>query len=161
MSKAQPPHNQEDTSPTPTDEIEQLRLGWQRCQADFENYRKRTERERGELWQMASLETLLKLTPIADNFRRAFTDTTADTTAWRNGIEQIQKQVDELLESSDLVRLDVVGTPFDPSQHEALSQLPHETIPEGHVTQEVEAGYRYRDTIVKHAKVVVSTGQPA
>ncbi|MEK7184191.1 MAG: nucleotide exchange factor GrpE, partial [Patescibacteria group bacterium] len=103
----------------------------------------------------------MKLTPIADNFRRAFADENTDSKAWQAGVEQIQRQIDELLTANDVVRLEVVGVAFDPSQHEALSQLSHDTIPEGHIIQEIEAGYQYRGTIVKPAKVVVSTGQPA
>lgn len=151
----------EETSVTPSeaDELHRLKQGWQRCQADFENYRKRTERERAELWQLATLDVLVKLTPITDNFRRAFADSNTDTKAWRAGIEQIQKQLDDFLTANQFTRLDVAGVQFDPASHEAVSQLPDATVPEGHIIHEVEAGYRYRDTIVKPAKVVVSTGQ--
>ena len=102
MSTPPPPSDTEiPEAPISADELERLKLGWQRCQADFENYRKRTERERSELWQMASVEMLMKLTPIADNFRRAFAEENTDTTAWKTGIEQIQKQIDELLNTHD------------------------------------------------------------
>lgn len=143
------------------DELERLRLGWQRCQADFENYRKRTERERADVWQLATTDTLLRVAPIADTFRHALSQH-SDSAAWRTGVEQISKQLDELLRANHLERLEVVGQPFDPMQHEAVSQLPHDTVPADHVVHEVESGYRYRDTILKPAKVVVSTGpQPA
>ena len=165
MTQHPPTEPEQPTTPpaseSSADELERLRQGWQRCQADFENYRKRTERERTELWQLATLDVLLKLTPITDNFRRAFAQPASDSAAWRDGIEQIQKQLDDFLASHQLTRIDVAGAAFDPTLHEAISQLPHPTVPEGHVIQEVEAGYRHRDTIVKPTKVVVSTGQPS
>jgi len=140
-------------------ECEQLRQGWQRCQADFENFRKRSEREQQALWDTASIDTLLKFAPIVDNLRRAFTEQSTESSAWRTGIEQIYKQLEELFRNSGLERLEVVGQVFDPNQHEALSQVPNVEIEEGHIIQEVESGYRYHGTIVKPAKVVVSLGQ--
>ena len=142
-------------------ELEQFKIGWQRCQADFDNYRKRNEREQTLQRQSASLETLLALAPIVDNFRRAFGENSTDTTAWSQGVEQIYKQLEELLRAGGLERLDVTGKEFNPSEHEAISQLTDPTTPEGHIMQEVESGYRYHGIIVRPAKVVVSTGNPA
>lgn len=140
-------------------ERDQLKLGWQRCQADFENYRKRSEQERAELWQTASIDTLLKIAPILDTFRHALAQESSASSAWQAGIEQIYKQLNDVLIAHHLERIEVVGAEFDPTLHEALSQLADPEIPNGHIIQEVESGYRYRGTIVKPAKVVVSTGQ--
>jgi molecular chaperone GrpE len=140
-------------------ECEQLKLGWQRCQADFENFRKRSEREQQALWDAASIDALLKVAPTIDNLRRAFNEQSTESAAWRTGIEQIYKQLEDLFRTSGLERLEVVGQTFDPNQHEALSQVPDSEIKVGHIIQEIESGYRYHGTIVKPAKVVVSLGQ--
>jgi molecular chaperone GrpE len=142
-------------------ERDQLKLGWQRCQADFENHRKRSDREHGELWQTATIDTLLKIAPILDTFRQALSQKSGASEAWQKGIEQIHKQLKEVLTGSELKRLEVEGVLFDPTQHEALSQTADPKIPEGHIIQAVESGYTYRGILVKPAKVVVSTGQLA
>ena len=142
-------------------ERDQLKLGWQRCQADFENHRKRSDKEHGELWQTATIDALLKIAPILDTFRQALSQNSGATEAWQKGIEQIYKQLDEVLTSSELKRLEVEGELFDPAQHAALSQTADPKIPEGHIIQIIESGYTYRGILVKPAKVVVSTGQIA
>ncbi len=154
------PHDTSDAPQDTPDELQRLTEQLRRCQADFDNYRKRSDKERADLWQLATMDTLLKLAPIVDTFRRALAQSD-DSAAWRTGIEQIQKQLEDLLRTNQLERIEVVGAPFNPAEHEAMSQLPDDTVPADHVSQEVEAGYRYRDTIVKPAKVVVSTGKPA
>ena len=142
-------------------ERDQLKLGWQRCQADFENHRKRSDKEHGELWQTATIDALLKIAPILDTFRQALSQESGASEAWQKGIEQIYKQLDEVLAGGELKRLEVEGILFDPTQHEALSQTTDPKIPEGHIIQVIESGYTYRGILVKPAKVVVSTGQIA
>ncbi|MBI4023191.1 nucleotide exchange factor GrpE [Candidatus Berkelbacteria bacterium] len=140
-------------------ELAAFKLGWQRTQADFENFRRRTAAEHQELAAAIKRETVLALTPILDNVRRAFLHLPDGDSPWRTGFAQIQKQLEAVLTAHGLTQIPTVGEPFDPRKHDALSQLPHPDAPEGTIIEEVEAGYEQSGTIVKPAKVVVSTGR--
>ena len=139
-------------------ERDQAKINWQRTQADFDNYRKRAERDRNELWQNATIDTLLKLAPIIDTFRRALDQNPKDESAWCSGIKQIYKQLNDLLLAEKLERIEVIGKNFDPVLHEAISQINDPKILAGQIIQEIESGYQYRGIIVKPAKVIVSAG---
>ena len=145
------------------DEIKELKLGWQRTQADFDNFRKKSEDEKLENMAFAKAEFMTKLTPVLDNFYRAFSHAkTNDPTV--QGFLQIQKQLEDILTSEGLQKISSsAGTKFDPNFHEALAMEASQDIPENRVMVEYEKGYLYKDRLLRAAKVVVSKGdvQPA
>lgn len=141
------------------DRIKELENGWKRTQADFENYRKRAEAERGEVLNLMKADIIAKITPVLDNFRRAFAHAPKDSD-WASGIKQIEKQLEDILLSEGLQKIPAEsGTKFDPSIHEAITHEPHKKIPADHIIAETESGWMIDDKVIKPAKVRVSKGK--
>jgi molecular chaperone GrpE len=132
-----------------------------RLYAEFENFRKRTARESFELMANANCKLIGKLTDVLDNFHLAFdpkhkTDKLED---FEKGIRLIFNKFKDILEDEGLEAIDPVGAEFDPNLHEALMQQPSDTIEENKVVSVLQKGYKVKTKIVKHAKVIVSTGK--
>jgi molecular chaperone GrpE len=123
--------------------------------AEFENYRKRTAKEREELLQ----ETVRvgELVEILELLDRAL-QSDGDTTAIIEGIQIVRDKMWSLLESKGVERTPGVGEPFDPNHHEAVAQQPHDSIPEGNVALEYQPGFKIGERVIRPAKVVVSSG---
>jgi len=140
-------------------QIEELKTGWQRTQADFENYRKRVEGERLENLAYARAEFISQLTPVLDNFYRAFSGTKKDDPTIQ-GFLQIKKQLEEILAEEGLEKIPAKpGNKFDPRLHEAISSESHRTIAADCIIAEVESGWMFQDKVLKPAKVRVSKGE--
>jgi molecular chaperone GrpE len=131
-----------------------------RVTADFENYKKRVARERQEASRYAFLPLLERLVPVLDHFEMALNaaqNAKDDAlTAFHEGMSMIHQQLRTALTDSGLEEIHALGQPFDPNWHEAVSQQPTADVPEGQVTQELRKGYRYRDRLVRPARVVVA-----
>lgn len=141
--------------------IKGLEEGWQRTQADFENYRKRAEAQKFELVQMASADFMAKITPVLDNFRRAFAHTPENekNSPWIAGVKQIEKQLEDILTTEGLKKiLAEPNTKFDPNLHEAISCEPNNKIPADSIIAEIESGWMFNNKVLKPAKVRVSKG---
>lgn len=132
----------------------------QRTQADFDNYRRRTEEREQELGALAIAQVALQLTPILDDFRRALQSVPPDehASAWVTGIRQVEKRLRQLLAGYGLTPIEEAGQ-FDPREHEAIATAPHPEIPEDMVIDIVEIGWKFHDKVLKPARVRVSTGQ--
>ena len=140
---------------------EQEDTDWQdkylRLYAEFDNFRKRTMRERGDLIRNASMDVLEKMLPVLDDFDRAAADASEDVEAVREGRNLIHTKMRQLLEAQGLTKMDVnQGDAFDVELHEAITNIPAPT-PElaGKVVDVVEPGYKLNDKIMRYAKVVV------
>jgi len=133
-----------------------------RLAAEFDNYRKRTAREFGEVVRTANIRLLRSLIEIVDNFERAMSHDANgnDGDAYRKGIELIHNQLIDLLNRENVTPIESVGQPFDPNCHEALMQAESEEFDDGVVSQEVQKGYKIDDKVLRHARVVVSKGRP-
>lgn len=140
-------------------QIKSLTEGWQRTQADFENFRRRALEDRATLSHQVAAETLLELVPAYDNFQRAFAHVSDEHAAWADGFRHIAKQMEAVFASRGLVRIPTVGTPFDPTRHEAVSELFDPTHPPDTVSQELESGWMQGSKVLKPAKVVISKGK--
>ena len=131
-----------------------------RTSADFENFKKRAARERGEAAQSASLALLQKLLPVLDHFEMAQTaaQTAKDDklTSLQAGIAMIQQQLKGILAETGLEEIDASGKPFDPMLHQAVSQVETADAPEGQVVQQIRKGYKLRDHLLRPAAVVVA-----
>jgi molecular chaperone GrpE len=129
-----------------------------RLLAEFENYKKRTMRERVELLSSASKDMLVNLLPILDDFDRAKKSADDPNTDERfsEGVAMVYARLHNVLKSQGLKVMESTGHPFDPDQHEAITEIPAPT-PElkGKVIDTVEKGYMLNDKIIRHAKVVV------
>lgn len=130
--------------------------------AEFENYRRRRDREFEELARTASGELISRLLPILENFERALNhrESGEGFDAYRKGVEMIVDQFKEVLRREGLEPIPSVGHAFDPYLHEALLQAHSETYKPGVVCEEIERGYRLGERVLRHAKVVVSLGAP-
>jgi molecular chaperone GrpE len=131
-----------------------------RLAAEFDNYKKRTNREFGEVVKTANIRLLRELVEIIDNFERALSHNGAenDGDAYRKGVELIYNQLADLLEKERVTAIDSVGQPFDPVYHEAMMQAESDDYDEGIVCQEIQKGYRIEDKVLRHSRVAVSKG---
>jgi molecular chaperone GrpE len=135
-----------------------------RRQADFENYRKRTERERGETHDRVVAEVVTKLLPVIDNLRRALeaersleANESEEFRHFLHGVELINKQLNELLESLGLETVPAMGEHFDPHVHEAVVSEPTDEYDPETVIQELARGYRLGERLLRPAMVKVAT----
>lgn len=152
-------------------ELETLRQGWQRTQADFDNFRRRTVTEQHERTALLVGQALQALIPIAENLRRAVgefeklnreTGTVDALRSWAGGVTAIARQFDQALANAGLTPIDPTpGEPFNPHEHEALSHQPHPVHSSDTVVQVVERGYKVNANVVAPAKVIVSAGPSA
>ena len=131
---------------------------WQRAQADFINYRRRSEQEKEELGQFARSALILNLLPALDDLERALASIPADIAqhSWVEGIRLIGRKLRGILETEGLSAIQAVGEPFDPRVHEAIRQEKGE---EGIVLEEAQKGYKFRDRVIRPSKVVVGSGE--
>ncbi len=139
-------------------EAAENKAGWQRTAADFQNYKRRTEQDREHMFGLANDALLTKLLSIADDFDRAIEHMPPELAdvGWVGGIAAIDRKLRLLLDSEGLTPIEAVGKPFDPHEHEAVSQEPTTAVPDGTVTQELQRGYRIRDRVLRPAMVVVA-----
>ncbi|HKP84605.1 MAG TPA: nucleotide exchange factor GrpE [Blastocatellia bacterium] len=131
-----------------------------RRQAEFENYRRRVERERGETYTRARAEVLLELLPVIDNFERALAsleNSTGDAESLRHGVELIHKQFQDALTKFGLEPVESVGQAFDPHLHEAVTIEPTDKHKENTVIEEFQRGYKLGEKLLRPAKVKVAS----
>ncbi len=132
-----------------------------RSQADFENYKKRCAREKEEAIKYANRSLLERLVGIFDNFElglAAAKERGADSPIY-SGMVLIQKQLNDLLAENGLQPIEADAKTFDPNLHEAISHEASDQVPEGIVLRQARRGYRFKDRLLRPAKVVVSSGQ--
>ena len=128
-----------------------------RAVADFDNYRKRIERERRELSEYAAADVLLDLLPIIDNFERALqAPATGDAEAFKRGVELIHKQMLDLLKKRGVTPIEARGADFDPNFHQAVIHEASDDHREGEVMQELQRGYLLGDRLLRPAMVKVA-----
>jgi len=131
-----------------------------RRQAEFENYRKRVERERAELYQHGRDDVLLQFLPVVDNFERALSsleESEGDAEALRRGVELIHKQFKDALAKLGLETVEAVGHTFDPHVHEAVTTEATDKHKENTVIEEFQRGYKIGDRLLRPAKVKVAS----
>ena len=132
-----------------------------RLMAEFDNFRRRTAKEQLDLIETANGKLLEKLSEVLDNFERAAApenNQQKDFDAFSKGIQMIHDQFYKILTDAGLVQIDPVGQEFDPNEQEALMNQPSDTVPESHVVQVFQKGYKLKNKLLKTAKVIVSSG---
>lgn len=145
-----------------SEELEELKAQLVRVAADFDNFKRRTQEERAEMIDAARAELALQFIPVIDNFDRASAHVPEEVekTDWYKGFQGIQKQFDQVLEALGIARIESVGQPFDPNKHEAVSHEPSDDHDKDTISEEFEAGYTLGDSVIRPAKVKVSSGKP-
>jgi len=131
---------------------------WQRAQADFINYKRRTEQEKGETIKCANTDLILSLLPAIDDLERAFNSMPPNHSepTWMDGIRLIERKLKACLEAQGLTPIKALGEPFDPYLHEAVRQ---DKGKEGIVIEEVQKGYKLHDKVIRPSMVVVGNGE--
>lgn len=130
----------------------------QRLQAEFDNFRKRTLKEKEELVKYASERVIGELLPVIDNFERALeaAKNSQDFSALAQGVEMIFRQLGSVLGKEGLTPIEAVGQVFDPNLHEAIMQVDSEEHPANTVVEEVQKGYYLKDKVLRPSMVKVS-----
>ncbi len=131
-----------------------------RSRADFENYKKRSAREKEEAVKYANTTLLGKLVSIADNFELGLEAARGEgeTSPIYSGMNLVLKQLQDFLAENGLRPIDAVGQKFDPNLHEAIAHEPSSEVPEGVVIRQTRRGYRLKDRLLRPSAVVVSSG---
>lgn len=130
-----------------------------RAQADFDNFRRRTQKEKEEFAKYASFKLIEQLLPVVDNFDRALAASkgSSDYEALTKGIDMIFRQLEQVLTSEGLQKMEAVGQPFNPEYHQAIMQVESDEYEEGIIVEEVQAGYLLKDKVIRPAMVKVSS----
>ena len=126
--------------------------------AEFENFRKRTEKEKTQMFDMGAKTVIEKILPIVDNFERGFTmvEETDKDDAFVQGMDKIYRQLMTEFEAIGVKPIEAVGQEFNPDFHNAVMQVASEEYESGVVAQELLKGYTYKDVVVRHSMVAVS-----
>ena len=154
---------EETTEQKLTAEIEQLKkqlneekdLGL-RVRAEYDNYRKRTAREMGEINANVRVETLTEILPIADNIERALASAEGNEAELRRGVAMIQQQIDQIFTKLNIETIGEENVPFDPQIHNAVMHIEDETIEESTVIQVFQKGYKLGNKVLRYAMVKVA-----
>jgi molecular chaperone GrpE len=126
-----------------------------RLQAEFDNARKRAVREQQDFRGFAAAEVIKSFLPTLDSFERAL-KAAADSTDFRNGIELIYRQFQDALQKIGVQPIVAMGQPFDPRIHEAIEMVDTTEVPDHHVFEELQRGYKYKDRLLRPAMVRVA-----
>lgn len=148
-----------DKKKDPKDEkIEELTDRLKRNMAEFDNFRKRTEKEKSAMFEMGARDIIEKILPVVDNFERGLAALTEGdkTSSFAAGMEMIYKQLMKTLEDLGVKPIEAMGKEFDPNFHNAVLHIEDENVGENIIVQELQKGYMYRETVVRHSMVQVA-----
>ncbi len=126
--------------------------------AEFDNFRKRTDKEKAQMFEQGQGSVLEKLLPVVDNFERglAAVPESEKDGAFADGMNKIYKQLMKQLEDLGVTPIEALGTEFDPNLHNAVMQVESSEYESGVVAQELQKGYKFHDTVLRHSMVAVS-----
>lgn len=138
--------------------IEDLTDQLKRTMAEFDNFRKRTEKEKSAMFEMGAKDILEKILPVVDNFERglAAIPEEAKGGSFAKGMEMIYKQLIKMLEDVGVTPIEAVGKEFDPNFHNAVMHVDDENLGENVVASELQKGYMYRNSVLRHSMVQVA-----
>jgi molecular chaperone GrpE len=148
----------EDELKTTKKKLEEMNERYLRVQAEYANYRNRTEREKSELYQRAGESIVKNLLEVKDNFERALSSVTEEEKelSFYQGVEMVANQFSEILGENGLKEIEAMGSPFDPNHHQAVMQMADEEAEPNHVIQVLQKGYQYGEKVLRPSMVVVS-----
>ncbi len=139
------------------EQIEELNDRVKRQMAEFDNFRKRSEKEKSMMFDMGAKNVIEKILPVVDNFERGFTtvEEADKDDAFVQGMQQVYKQLMKELEAIGVTPIEAIGQEFNPDFHNAVMQVESEEYESGIIAQEFMKGYMYKDTVVRHSMVGV------
>ena len=139
-------------------QIEDLTDRLKRTMAEFDNFRKRTDKEKASMYEVGARDVIEKILPVVDNFERGLgtIPEEAKETPFAEGMEKIYKQLMKTLDDMDVKAIEAVGKEFDPNIHNAVMHVDDEALGENMVAEEIQKGYTYRGTVIRHSMVKVA-----
>lgn len=139
-------------------QLEELKDRLARQMAEFDNFRKRTEKEKSAMYEIGARDIIEKLLPVLDNFERGLSSMPEDAkgSAFAEGVEMIYKQLVKMLEDAGVEAIEALGRQFDPDLHNAVLHVEDDAFAENEITQELQKGYIYRGTVIRHSMVQVA-----
>ena len=139
------------------EEIENLTDRLKRQMAEFENFRKRTEKEKGQMFDMGARTIVEKILPVIDNFERGLASVPEENQddPFVSGMQMVYKQLMTELEAAGVKAIECAGEKFNPDFHNAVMQVESEELESGTIAQELQKGYMYKDSVVRHSMVSV------
>lgn len=139
------------------EKIEELNDRLMRTLAEFDNFRKRSEREKAQMFEVGAKDIIEKILPVVDNFERGLQTVTEEEkqTGFAQGIDMVYKQLITVLESAGVKAIEAVGKEFDPNFHNAVMHGEDAEVGENIITEEFQKGYLYRESVVRHSMVKV------
>lgn len=139
-------------------QIEELTDRVKRQMAEFDNFRKRTEKEKSQMFETGAKSIIEKILPVVDNFERGLAAIPEDEkgSAFAEGMEKIYKQMMTTLEEIGVTVIEAAGAEFDPNLHNAVMHVEDEELGENIVAEEFQKGYKYHDSVVRHSMVKVA-----
>ena len=139
-------------------QIEDLTDRLKRTMAEFDNFRKRTDKEKASMYEIGARDVIEKLLPVVDNFERGLATIPEDekNTPLAEGMDKIYKQLVKTLDELGVTPIEAVGKPFDPNFHNAVMHVEDESLGENVVAAELLKGYMYRESVVRHSMVQVA-----
>ena len=140
------------------EKIEELTDRLTRQMAEFDNFRKRTEKEKSQMYEIGAKDIIEKILPVVDNFERGIAAVPEEekSNPFAEGMEKIYKQLMTTLEEIGVKPIQAVGQEFDPDFHNAVMHVEDEEVGENIITEEFQKGYLYRDSVVRHSMVKVA-----
>ena len=140
------------------EKIEELTDKLTRQMAEFDNFRKRTEKEKSQMYEVGAKDIIEKILPVVDNFERGLDAVKEEEKEdpFVQGMEKVYKQLVTTLEGIEVKPIEAVGQPFDPNFHNAVMHVEDENFGENIVAEEFQKGYTYRDSVVRHSMVKVA-----
>ena len=137
------------------EELDDVTDRYKRVLAEFENYKKRSSKERESLYNSILADVVEVMLPVVDNLENAAKVETEDEN-YKKGVEMVLKQFKDVLQSKGVEEIKTVGETFDPSLHEAVSSIQDENLGEKEIAQEYRKGYKIGDRVIRHSMVVVA-----
>ena len=139
------------------EQIEDLQDRLKRQMAEFDNFRKRTEKEKSQMFDMGAKTIVEKILPVIDNFERGLAAVPDDKKddPFITGMDKVYKQMLTELDAAGVKPIECVGQEFDPDFHNAVMQVENDELESGTVAQELQKGYMYKDSVVRHSMVSV------
>ena len=140
------------------EKIEELEDRVKRQMAEFDNFRKRTEKEKSHMYEVGARDVIEKILPVVDNFERGLAAVPEDQkgSPFAEGMEKIYKQLMTVLEELEVKPIEALGKEFDPNLHNAVMHIEDEELGENVIAEEFQKGYTYRDGVVRHSMVKVA-----
>lgn len=139
-------------------QIEELTDKYRRVMAEFDNFRKRTEKEKSSMYEIGAKDIIVKLLPVVDNFERGLATVSEEEKEkpFADGMDKVYKQLTKMLEDVGVKEIEAEGKEFDPQYHNAVMHVDDESLGENIVAEVLQKGYTYKDSVVRHSMVKVA-----